>query len=553
MSYVERPVLFDCEGERLVGVIAVPEQAARVAVLVVVGGPQYRAGSHRQFVRLARALAADGFPAMRFDYRGMGDSTGAARTFEDCRPDIAAAVAALRANCPDVERIVLWGLCDAASAALDYWHEARDPVIAGMVLLNPWVRSETTLAKAHIKHYYGRRLLAKEFWAKLLSGGVKPVDDRAHVRPQPADLTRASRAGRDRRGARVSGPDGHGAAGVSGCRAAHPERRRPDRQGIPGVRAVRREMAGIAASRGASSGTTSRAPITRFPRAMRRARSSRARSPGSAHPWLPERDEASVLMMAYHFPPLAGSSGIQRTLRFVQQLPEFGWEPIVLTAHPRAYERTSDDLLREVPAGSPVDARIRARHGASPRDRRTLSGLPRASRSLDDVALRRRSRRPRAHSEAPAAGRLVDLPDCDRARDRRCAVAPHRPAVGRRLPGSDGTGRLSGRSGHVAKLQDDRGAGRRRGAPQRLHDPRRGARISSTVPRTPPIGSSSSRTDSTRKASPDSSSTRRASPCAPAPSRSCTAASSIPRSAIRRNSLRPSRGWSRPATFAPAS
>jgi glycosyltransferase involved in cell wall biosynthesis len=56
-----------------------------------------------------------------------------------------------------------------------------------------------------------------------------------------------------------------------------------------------------------------------------------------------------VLMVAYHFPPLAGSSGIQRTLRFAQQLPEFGWEPIVLTAHPRAYERTSDDLVNELP------------------------------------------------------------------------------------------------------------------------------------------------------------------------------------------------------------
>lgn len=56
-----------------------------------------------------------------------------------------------------------------------------------------------------------------------------------------------------------------------------------------------------------------------------------------------------VLMVAYHFPPLAGSSGIQRTLRFAQQLPDFGWEPIVLTAHTRAYQSISDDLLREVP------------------------------------------------------------------------------------------------------------------------------------------------------------------------------------------------------------
>jgi len=59
---------------------------------------------------------------------------------------------------------------------------------------------------------------------------------------------------------------------------------------------------------------------------------------------------SKVLMVAYHFPPLAGSSGIQRTLRFVQQLPAFGWQPLVLTAHPRAYERCSHDLDGEVPA-----------------------------------------------------------------------------------------------------------------------------------------------------------------------------------------------------------
>jgi glycosyltransferase involved in cell wall biosynthesis len=58
-----------------------------------------------------------------------------------------------------------------------------------------------------------------------------------------------------------------------------------------------------------------------------------------------------LLMIAYHFPPLRGSSGIQRTLRFARHLPEFGWEPIVLTAHPRAYESLGDDLMADVPAG----------------------------------------------------------------------------------------------------------------------------------------------------------------------------------------------------------
>lgn len=59
-------------------------------------------------------------------------------------------------------------------------------------------------------------------------------------------------------------------------------------------------------------------------------------------------------MVAYHFPPLAGSSGIQRTLRFVQHLPALGWQPIVLTVNPRAYEKTSTDLLGEVPPGTTV-------------------------------------------------------------------------------------------------------------------------------------------------------------------------------------------------------
>jgi glycosyltransferase involved in cell wall biosynthesis len=41
-------------------------------------------------------------------------------------------------------------------------------------------------------------------------------------------------------------------------------------------------------------------------------------------------------------------------LRFAQHLPQFGWKPIVLSANPRAYERTSDDLLKEVPKDLPV-------------------------------------------------------------------------------------------------------------------------------------------------------------------------------------------------------
>jgi exosortase A-associated hydrolase 1 len=172
MSYVESALTFECGGERLVGVLAEPAAESDVGVVVVVGGPQYRVGSHRQFLLLGRRLAAEGIAVLRFDYRGMGDATGVARSFDDVSPDIGAAIDAFQAACPTIRRIVLWGLCDAASAALIYYETTRDARVAAVVILNPWVRSDATMAKVHLKHYYGRRVLEREFWKKLARGGV---------------------------------------------------------------------------------------------------------------------------------------------------------------------------------------------------------------------------------------------------------------------------------------------------------------------------------------------------------------------------------------------
>ena len=55
-----------------------------------------------------------------------------------------------------------------------------------------------------------------------------------------------------------------------------------------------------------------------------------------------------LLMVAFHFPPLYGSSGLQRTISFARYLPAHGWEPLVLSAHPRAYEQTSDAQLGDL-------------------------------------------------------------------------------------------------------------------------------------------------------------------------------------------------------------
>ncbi|HOW75846.1 MAG TPA: hydrolase 1, exosortase A system-associated [Candidatus Competibacteraceae bacterium] len=164
----ETALVFTCKGAELPGILHPGVSDATRGVLVVVGGPQYRVGSHRQFVLLARDLAAAGIPVLRFDYRGMGDAGGEFAGFENIDADIAAAINAFCAQLPALREIVIWGLCDAASAALFYaW---RDPRIAGLVLLNPWLRTDAGQARTYLRHYYLARLVNPDLWRKIGRG-----------------------------------------------------------------------------------------------------------------------------------------------------------------------------------------------------------------------------------------------------------------------------------------------------------------------------------------------------------------------------------------------
>ncbi len=170
LPYSEDAVLFG-DG-RWVGILCLPSITPKSVVIVVVGGPQYRVGSHRQFVQLSRALALRGHATLRFDCAGMGDSPGSLRNFLNVDEDIEAAIAFVRGRLPDVEALALWGLCDAASAALLYVHANGDAGIKGLCLLNPWVRSDVSQAQTQVKHYYVQRLRQAAFWRKLLTGKV---------------------------------------------------------------------------------------------------------------------------------------------------------------------------------------------------------------------------------------------------------------------------------------------------------------------------------------------------------------------------------------------
>ncbi len=165
----EIPVVMSCEEASLIGIINCPDKSLNVGVVIIVaGGPQYRVGAHRQFVTLARILAANGVSSIRFDHRGTGDSGGRFRGFIDMNADIRSAIDALLEAAPHLDEIVLWGECESASASAFYAY--NDPRVSGIFMVNPWIRTEQGEAKTYLKHYYINRLFEKEFWSKLLSG-----------------------------------------------------------------------------------------------------------------------------------------------------------------------------------------------------------------------------------------------------------------------------------------------------------------------------------------------------------------------------------------------
>ena len=166
---VETPLVMSCGGCDLVGIVH--ESGSRKSGIVcVAGGGQYRVGSHRLYVQLARRWAAAGHAVLRFDQRGVGDSDGRFGGFENTLEDITEAVDRFRRVCPDTQRTYLFGLCDSAAAVLMAAPALQD--LGGLVLVNPWVHSSDLEARTRLSRYYTARLRSRDFWSKLSRGKI---------------------------------------------------------------------------------------------------------------------------------------------------------------------------------------------------------------------------------------------------------------------------------------------------------------------------------------------------------------------------------------------
>ncbi|KQR81427.1 hydrolase 1, exosortase A system-associated [Sphingomonas sp. Leaf343] len=166
---MRRVIRFTSESHGLFGTL--DEADGRTGVLIVSGGSEPRIGAHRGMAMLAARLASGGVPVFRFDRRGVGDSEGEDRGFEASVPDVLNASLIFRSQMPQVERLVGFGNCDAASALALGGRTCR---VDAVLLANPWLREEADALPpaAAIRARYAQRLRDPAEWRRLLTGGV---------------------------------------------------------------------------------------------------------------------------------------------------------------------------------------------------------------------------------------------------------------------------------------------------------------------------------------------------------------------------------------------
>ncbi len=167
----------------LVGILADAPIPNRRAVIVLNAGLIHRVGPSRVYVRIARRLAAEGYPTLRIDLGGIGDSgpgddrlTYEARVLAEARQAMD-----VLASEHGIAEFIFAGHC--AGAANSFHVAAADPRVTGVLLINleggsnEWADYDREKKQARFYGAYFRdRLRDPASWRKLLSGRANPVN-----------------------------------------------------------------------------------------------------------------------------------------------------------------------------------------------------------------------------------------------------------------------------------------------------------------------------------------------------------------------------------------
>lgn len=191
---------FACGSFTLAG--TVDSAPGTTGLLIVSGGNEIRSGAFSGQSLLAARIARAGFPVFRYDRRGIGDSEGENRGFRKSAKDINAAREAFLAISPNIERVIAFGNCDAASALM----LAKGAGCDGLILSNPWTIEEdagvdSAPPPAAIRSRYWEKLKNPKEVARLLTGGVNlkklagGVFKSMRAAPPPSSLAEEMRAG----------------------------------------------------------------------------------------------------------------------------------------------------------------------------------------------------------------------------------------------------------------------------------------------------------------------------------------------------------------------
>ncbi|HZO17123.1 MAG TPA: alpha/beta fold hydrolase [Polyangiaceae bacterium] len=184
------PVTFASGKNELSGIVELPAvREPDLAILLVHSGARGRLGSSFQYPWFARRFAELGYPSLRFDPHGVGESSG----HIDIMPmrdfygsisvgrfvaDTLAGVEELRRRLRP-KRIVLFGTCGGAISSL--LAAPRSPHVDGLVLLSPPVlidsaqqspleRIPAEYARRYLFALYAKKLLSPTAWRRFLTG-----------------------------------------------------------------------------------------------------------------------------------------------------------------------------------------------------------------------------------------------------------------------------------------------------------------------------------------------------------------------------------------------